>query len=90
MQDKVAILSDPNYVPSCNINPVLSSGSVIVTDQASIFGFANPIIGLMTYSVVIALAVLLISRVVLPNWVWLGLNLGALGGLASQDFVRRL
>jgi len=82
MQDKVAILSDPNYVPSCNINPVLSCGSVIVTDQASIFGFANPIIGLMTYSVVIALAVLLISRVVLPNWVWLGLNLGALGGLA--------
>lgn len=82
MQDKVAILSDPNYVPSCNINPVLSCGSVIVTDQASIFGFANPIIGLMTYSVVIALAVLLISRVVLPNWVWLGLSLGALGGLA--------
>ena len=82
MQDKVAILSDPNYVPSCNINPVLSCGSVIVTDQASIFGFANPIIGLMTYSVVIALAVLLISRVVLPNWVWLGLNLGAFGGLA--------
>ncbi len=82
MQDKVAILSDPNYVPSCNINPVLSCGSVIVTDQASIFGFANPIIGLMTYSVVIALAVLLISRVVLPIWVWLGLNLGALGGLA--------
>ena len=81
-QDKIAILSDPSYVPSCNINPVLSCGSVIVTDQASIFGFPNPIIGLISYSVVITLAVLLISRVVLPNWVWLGLNLGALGGLA--------
>jgi hypothetical protein len=31
---------------------------------------------------VITLAVLLLSRVVLPGWVWLGLNLGALGGLA--------
>jgi uncharacterized membrane protein len=81
-QDKIAILADPSYIPSCNINPVLSCGSVIVTDQASIFGFPNPIIGLISYSVVITLAVLLISRVVLPNWVWLGLNLGALGGLA--------
>ncbi len=81
-QDKIAILEDPNFVPSCSINPVLSCGSVIVTEQASIFGFPNPIIGLITYSVVITLAILLLSRVVLPSWVWLGLNLGALGGLA--------
>ena len=81
-QDKISILEDPNFVPSCSINPVLSCGSVIVTEQASIFGFPNPIIGLITYSVVITLAVLLLSRVVLPAWVWLGLNLGSLGGLA--------
>jgi uncharacterized membrane protein len=81
-QDKIAILSDPSYIPSCNINPVLSCGSVIITEQASVFGFPNPIIGLISFSVVITLAVLLVARVVLPNWVWLGLNLGALGGLA--------
>ena len=81
-QDKIAILSDPSYIPSCNINPVLSCGSVIITEQASVFGFPNPIIGLISFSVVITLAVLLISRVVLPGWVWLGLNLGALGGMA--------
>lgn len=81
-QDKIAILSDPSYIPSCNINPVLSCGSVIITEQASVFGFPNPIIGLISFSVVITLSVLLISRVVLPNWVWLGLNLGALLGMA--------
>ena len=81
-QDKFAILEDPNFVPSCSINPVLSCGAVIVTKQASVFGFPNPIIGLVTFSVVITLAVLLLSRVVLPGWVWLGINLGALGGLA--------
>ena len=81
-QDKISILEDPNFVPSCSINPVLSCGSVIVTEQASIFGFPNPIIGLITYSVVITLAVLLLSRVALPSWMWLGLNLGSLGGIA--------
>ncbi len=80
--DKIQILSDPNYIPSCNINPVLSCGSVIVTEQASVFGFPNPLIGLTSYSVVITLAVLLVSRVTIPKWVWLGLNLGALGGMA--------
>jgi uncharacterized membrane protein len=80
--DKIQILSDPNYIPSCNINPVLSCGSVIITEQASLFGFPNPLIGLAGYSVIITLAVLLISRVTIPKWVWLGLNLGALGGMA--------
>ncbi len=80
--DKIQILSDPNFIPSCNINPVLSCGSVIVTEQASLFGFPNPLIGLAGYSVIITLAVLLISRVTIPKWVWLGLNLGALGEMA--------
>lgn len=80
--DKFNILADPNFVPSCSINPVLSCGSVIITDQASVFGFPNPIIGLIGYSVVITLAVLLLSKVSLPNWIWLGLNLGAFAGMA--------
>lgn len=80
--DKIAILSDPDFVPSCSINPVLSCGSVIITDQASLFGFPNPLIGLAGYAVILTLAVLMISKVDLPNWVWLGMNLGALGGMA--------
>lgn len=86
-QDKIAILSDPNYIPSCNINPVLSCGSIIVTEQASVFGFPNPIIGLIAFSVVITLAVILLARVVLPGWIWLGLNLGALGGMAFAGWL---
>jgi len=78
--EKFAIAADPNYIPGCDINPVLSCGSIIVTDQASAFGFPNPIMGLIGYSVVISMGVLLISKVELPRWVWIGLNLGALFG----------
>ena len=80
--DKISLLSDPDFVPSCNINPVLSCGTIILTDQASLFGFPNPIIGLVGFSVIITLGVLMISKVMIPNWVWLGLNLGALAGMA--------
>jgi uncharacterized membrane protein len=79
--EKIALLSDPNYQLACDINPVVSCGSVIVTEQASVFGFPNPILGLCGFSVVITLAVLLLAKVELPRWVWLGLNAGALAGL---------
>lgn len=29
--EKIDILLDPAYVPSCNINPILSCGSVMIT-----------------------------------------------------------
>ncbi len=43
--EKIAILRDPAYVPSCSINPVLSCGSVMTTPQAEAFGFPNPLLG---------------------------------------------
>lgn len=78
--EKLAIIADPDYIPGCDINPVLSCGSIIVTEQASAFGFPNPIIGLVGYTIVITIGVLLLARVELPRWVWLGLNAGALFG----------
>lgn len=78
--EKVAVLSDDSYTPSCDINPVLSCGSVITTEQAEVFGFPNPIMGVVGFSVVITLAVLILARVELPRWIWLGLNIGTVFG----------
>ena len=80
--DKLALLADPDAVLSCDINPVVSCGSVILTEQGSAFGFANPILGLVGFAVVITLGVLAIAKVELPRWVWIGLNIGALVGVA--------
>jgi uncharacterized membrane protein len=78
--EKVAVLADSDYTPNCDINPVLSCGSVINTEQAAVFGFPNPILGVVGFTVVATLGVLVIARVELPRWVWLGLNVGALAG----------
>jgi uncharacterized membrane protein len=79
--EKVSVLSDPNYSPGCDINPVLSCGSVINTEQASIFGFPNPIMGVIGFTVVITIGVLVLARVTVPRWIWIGLNLGAVFGM---------
>lgn len=78
---KIGVLSNPDYVPNCDINPILSCGSVISTDQASLFGFPNPILGIIGFTTVVIFGVLLFAGIELPRWMWLGLNAGALAGM---------
>jgi uncharacterized membrane protein len=78
---KISVLSDPDFVPNCDINPVLSCGSVINTEQASLFGFPNPVLGVIGFTVVIMFGALLFAGVEMPRSMWLGLNLGALAGM---------
>lgn len=78
--EKIEILINPAYVPSCSINPVLSCGSVMITPQASVFGFPNPLLGIVGFAVVVVTGVLAVARVSLPRWYWAGLAAGALLG----------
>jgi uncharacterized membrane protein len=80
--EKIEILKDPSYVPSCSINPVLSCGSVMITPQASAFGFPNPLIGIVAFTVVLVTGVLAVAKVALPRWYWAGLAIGSLLGTA--------
>ncbi|MFC5155697.1 vitamin K epoxide reductase family protein [Streptomyces amakusaensis] len=78
--DKFKLLKDPNFTPGCSLNPVVSCGNIMKSDQASVFGFPNPMLGLVTYAMVIAIGVALLAGARYKRWYWLGLNLGtALG-----------
>ena len=80
--EKIEILINPDYVPSCSINPVLSCGSVMITPQASAFGFPNPLIGIVSFTVVLVTGVLALAKVNMPRWYWAGLAAGTLLGTA--------
>ncbi|ORA13533.1 vitamin K epoxide reductase family protein [Mycobacterium asiaticum] len=78
--EKIELLRNPSYVPSCNINPIVSCGSVMVTPQASLFGFPNPLLGIAGFTVVVVTGVLAVTKVPLPRWYWVGLAVGVLLG----------
>jgi uncharacterized membrane protein len=78
--DKIKLLLNPAYVPSCNINPIVSCGSVMTTPQASALGFPNSLIGIAAFSVVAVTGVLAVTKVPLPHWYWVGLAAGTLVG----------
>lgn len=82
MVEKIALLADPFYTPSCSLNTVLSCGPVMSSPQAEAFGFPNPIVGLVGFAVVTATGVALLGGARLPRWYWLGLQAGTTFGVA--------
>ncbi len=81
--EKIELLKNPQYVPSCNLNPVVSCGSVMASEQASAFGFPNPFIGLVGFPIVITTGVvmLMVGAGKLKRWYMLGLQAGTIFGL---------
>jgi uncharacterized membrane protein len=79
--ERIELLKDPDYVPSCSFNPVLSCGSVMETWQAQAFGFPNPIIGVASFAAVTTVGIVLLTGAALPRWFWLGLQAGTVFGV---------
>lgn len=82
LYEKIHLLQNPNYKPACSINPIISCGSVMQSDQSNVFGFPNPIIGLVGFPVLVVTGVVLLGGAKLKHWYWLGLNVGLLLGVA--------
>lgn len=79
---------DPDYVPTCSINPLLDCGAVAASDQASAFGsFPNTLLGVVSFSVVTTLGVLALLGVRLPVPVRWGLQVGAVLGVVAVHWL---
>jgi uncharacterized membrane protein len=50
--ETIAILKDANSNLSCNISSILNCSSVMKSKYAELFGFPNPILGLIGYSAI--------------------------------------
>lgn len=79
--DELKMAQNPTYQPSCNLNPIISCGSVMKSGQAKAFGFPNPWIGLAAFAVLLTVGVSLLAGAKFKRWFWLGLNAGALFGV---------
>lgn len=79
--DAVTLAANPEAALSCNINSVLSCGAVGVSWQASLFGFPNAFLGLVTEPVVITIAVACLSGVRFKRWFMFAAQVVYLAGL---------
>jgi uncharacterized membrane protein len=64
----IILAADPRAALACNINAVISCGTVGASWQASLFGFPNAFLGLIAEPVVITIAVASLGGVRFPRW----------------------
>lgn len=78
--ERLQLYRDPNHVTSCDINPWVSCGQVMSTWQSELFGFPNPLIGIVAFAVVITTAMAALSGAQFGRWYWVGLQVGVIAG----------
>lgn len=79
--ERLRVYADANYITSCDISPWVSCGTVFKTWQAAIFGFPNPLIGIVAFAVVITTAMGMLAGARYARWYWLGMQAGVTLGM---------
>ncbi|PPB49421.1 hypothetical protein C4K88_06895 [Arthrobacter pityocampae] len=79
--EKLELYRDSDHVTSCDINPWVSCGRVMETWQSELFGFPNPFIGLVGFTVVITTGMALLAGARFSRWYWVGLQAGVTLGM---------
>jgi len=59
--EKIHLLANPGISGSCDINPVVSCGSVLNHSLSSVFGVSNSLIGMSVFAVLLGLGLSLLS-----------------------------
>ncbi len=68
--DKIQLLKDSQFVPSCNISETLNCKSVMLSEQAEVFGFPNSLIGIGAFAIFIAISIAVLAGTQFPSWFW--------------------
>lgn len=79
--DKMKLLQNPHYIPSCSLNPIISCGSVMKSSQASVFGFTNSLLGVGAFAALTLLGISLLAGASYRKWFWRTAQTAALFGL---------
>ncbi len=64
MNDTVKLAANPNVELPCNINPFISCADVASKWQSHVFGFPNPILGIISFSLLFGLSLALIYHII--------------------------
>lgn len=81
--DQLKIAANPSYVPSCNLNPIVSCGHELQSKQGRVFGLPNPFFGIAAFAILATIGVAIIAGATLKRWFWIGLQTGASFGVIA-------
>ena len=80
--ERIRVASNPDAVLSCDVSPFISCKSVMLTEQARILGFPNPLIGLAAFFAPILVGFAILAGARFAKWFWQLFSVGVTLGFA--------
>ena len=80
--DKIALLENPNAQLSCNFSILVGCSDNLNSAQGAVFGFPNPILGLVFWSAVVTIGVAMLAGARFAGWFWALFSIGTAAALA--------
>jgi uncharacterized membrane protein len=80
--DKITLLEQPDAQLTCNFSVLIGCSTNLNSAQGAVFGFPNPLLGLMFWPAVLAVGVALLAGARLAGWFWVLFALGTTASLA--------
>jgi uncharacterized membrane protein len=68
--ERLHVATNPDATLSCDLNPFISCKSVMLTEQARLLGFPNPLIGLAAFIFPIAVGAAILAGAKFALWFW--------------------
>lgn len=78
--ERIHVATNPDATLSCDLNPFISCKSVMLTAQASLFGFPNPLIGVASFIAPIAVGAAILAGAKFAAWFWRLFSVGIILG----------
>lgn len=82
MLEKIHLLENPDARLSCNLSVLVGCSTNLNSVQGSVFGFPNPLLGLMFWPGVVATGVALLAGARFAGWFWVLFSLAMTAALA--------
>lgn len=86
--EKFHALTNPGEGAACDFSVIVQCSANLQSAQGAVFGFPNPIIGLVSWPLVIAMGLLVLARVELPRWWWYGFLGGFVGAVVFISWLQ--
>jgi len=68
--ERIKVAGDPSATTACDISPFISCKSVMLSEQAALFGFPNPLIGLAAFFAPIVVGFAILAGAKFASWFW--------------------
>lgn len=68
--ERIQVAADPGHATPCDISPFISCKSVMLSEQAALFGFPNPLIGIGAFVAPIVVGAAILAGASFKPWFW--------------------